>query len=418
MLKELAVSLLLVTTVVSYSVRSEGVEHHELLPLNLLNNDDPIEDEESISHPIILNDEIREKRQIKKDENKLWTNGILNYYFSDSLLEYDKEMIKKAMKFISENTCIEFKENRDAEFSVNMEHGSCLSTVGMTSDEQYLSYGEYCEGFGSAVHELMHSLGIHHTMARYDRDDYVRINTDSYDFNIKSKKETYNAVPYEYESTMHYSYGNGKIDPKDESYKVGMGHRMPTFYDVQMINDAYNCFCEPKREGCANGGYLNPNDCKTCICPIGFGGPHCDQLPENGILLEATDQEQKWEGSWGPGTDDLQPEFSFKVLHIKAPNDTTIEVYINKLENADCNYTCRKNGIEVKYLADPRISNPFLCCLHQLYVPFKSKLNPTPIVLFSRYQTQNVSISYQYTRVPNVGIESETNGFDSYEYKI
>ncbi|CAB3410007.1 unnamed protein product [Caenorhabditis bovis] len=426
MLKELAVSLLLVTTVVSYSVRSEGVEHHrrgrpeneqvekgidefqendELLPLNLLNNDDPIEDEESISHPIILNDEIlnevvgkdefdlfeinknsnlhehliegdilvkenensRRKRQITKAE-AAWPNQTA-FYEIYNITQKQLDTFNKAFKFIGDKTCVKFVEKPSAPHRIVILNGQgCYSY------------------FGSAVHELMHALGIEHTMSRYDRNNYVKIDPQrfsgagAYNYRITTPKETFNAVPYEYQSALHYSHGYGAITALDEEYAYGMGNRMVTFYDIQNINDAYRCFCAKSNTKCAHGGYWNPNGCSTCLCPEGYGGDYCDEL---------------------------------------APEDTTIQVDVVYVDNLGCQYGCNINGIEIKYLADPRISNPKRCCVKQFPKnPIESKLNPTPIILYSRKSTQMATIKYRYVDTPSVGTETKKNGYDSYEYRF
>ncbi|KIH47613.1 hypothetical protein ANCDUO_22324 [Ancylostoma duodenale] len=50
----------------------------------------------------------------------------------------------------------------------------------------------------------------------------------------------------------------------------------PSYLDVQKLNAHYACGRRcPFPIACANGGMQNPNKCRTCICPSGYGGTHC-----------------------------------------------------------------------------------------------------------------------------------------------
>ncbi|EYC02641.1 hypothetical protein Y032_0099g3221 [Ancylostoma ceylanicum] len=155
------------------------------------------------------------------------------------------------------------------------------------------------------------------------------------------------------------SIQDARIIPLNEYYKTTMGSPLISFIDLLMINKHYNCtdcytplfsqpayvsaispssepegnskakpgpsltvptsafdnavekqtangetalpvifiyICDPEKSAkCDNGGFPHPRDCNKCICPGGYGGPLCNQLPndcEQGVKVEAEDD---WE---------------------------------------------------------------------------------------------------------------------------
>nr|CDJ81173.1 Peptidase M12A domain containing protein [Haemonchus contortus] len=128
----------------------------------------------------------RTKRQAFKDRRypqTLWSEGV-SYYFHP-LATKDRIMV--------------FPEN------------GCWSYVGKLGGEQKLSLGSGCESVSTAAHEIGHALGFFHTMSRYDRDEFITVNT----VNIKAdwlnqfNKETPQTndnygMTYDYGSLLHY----------------------------------------------------------------------------------------------------------------------------------------------------------------------------------------------------------------------
>nr|CDJ97519.1 Peptidase M12A domain containing protein [Haemonchus contortus] len=99
----------------------------------------------------------RKKRQAFKDRRypkTIWSEGV-SYYFHS---------------LATENRIMVFPED------------GCWSFVGRLGGEQKLSLGSGCETPDIAAHEIGHALGFFHTMSRYDRDDYITVNT----VNVKS----------------------------------------------------------------------------------------------------------------------------------------------------------------------------------------------------------------------------------------
>lgn len=272
------------------------------------------------------------------------------------------------MAYISSMTCVTFQESSSATNRIKfLNTGGCASYIGMKGGEQEIWFGDGCEIFGTAVHEIMHTLGVFHTHSRYDRNDYLSVDLTGVPDNMvtnlamESRSETYNAVPFEYGSTMQYRYntwGEKTLAPKEPSYTYTMGIRKVSFYDMVNINSRYTCSCSNSLD-CANGGYPNPSNCSQCICPSGFGGATCTTAPPtNSISLTAT---TSWKGYWvnfGYAADVLTTNFYTSTLFITAPADKTIQVRITEMTNFQCTPGCNYNGIEVKYMGDPRIVNP------------------------------------------------------------
>lgn len=126
----------------------------------------------------------------------------------------------------------------------------------------------------------MHALGVIHTHSRLDRDNFLNINLTNVSkemmHNYAIFNQSTNVVPYEYGSTMHYYANISTMFPKKSEYSATLGIGRVTFYDMVILNTAYNCKC-PNELLCGNGGYTNPSKCSECICPLGYGGVLCDR---------------------------------------------------------------------------------------------------------------------------------------------
>lgn len=91
-------------------------------------------------------------------------------------------------------------------------------------------------GRGTVVHELMHTLGMHHEHQRSDRDSHVHVCWYSVgrpgDFEIEDDQVL--LTPYDFFSRMHYEHADGKVDgpgfPDPEC--VSQGDTLAALYDT------------------------------------------------------------------------------------------------------------------------------------------------------------------------------------------
>ena len=143
-----------------------------------------------------------------------WTNFEVVYEIDWSLSNDAINNLAAAIVAIEADTCIRFRECSGNDCSIpyvdvrDDGNGFCYSEVGVNPSGQVnvLNLGVGCS-IGTAIHEILHTLGIRHEHSRSDRDNFVTIHYQ----NIISGRESNFDIsgvqtigPYDYESIMHY----------------------------------------------------------------------------------------------------------------------------------------------------------------------------------------------------------------------
>ncbi|GIY03143.1 astacin-like metalloprotease toxin 1 [Caerostris extrusa] len=164
--------------------------------------------------------------------------------------------IEKAMKYLSDRTCIKFvRREKEKDYIRIFSGDGCYSHWGMTGNIQPLSLGDGCYDLGTIMHELTHAIGFKHEQNRSDRDDYLYIYYDNiqpgYEGNFIKLKPHENRLinEFDYYSIMIYSETSFSVDGKRktmEAKKAGVVltdvfYRFPTASDIYRNNVLYEC---------------------------------------------------------------------------------------------------------------------------------------------------------------------------------
>ncbi|XP_050391294.1 uncharacterized protein LOC126810336 [Patella vulgata] len=223
----------------------------------------------------------RRKRATIRVKSRLWKDGIVPYLIVNEINPVAKKWILKAMAHIQENTCVRFKKKKksDKHYVLFKSEAGCWSNVGRRGGEQIINLGRGCEHLGTAVHEIMHALGIWHEQARSDRDKYVEIIKSNIsprylpDFNMIDRNvSSARGYPYDYNSIMHYSQfaftRNGEQTikvigvGKTRNLDIGQRDGMSTI-DIAQVRDMYQCNQkeDTKATACPKGWIKNLASC-------------------------------------------------------------------------------------------------------------------------------------------------------------
>lgn len=175
----------------------------------------------------------------------------------------DKNFIIEAIDRIQAKTCIKFEPRGSQKDYISIQNSDtgCYSSIGKTGGKQVVnlqSPGCFKTKAGTAIHELLHVLGLYHEQNWSDRDEHVRIN---YENMFKEYEENFEKMPatkissfgtkYNVASILHYSpYAFSKNSKKtievlrNSPMNSKMGQRDDlTDDDVKKVNAMY---CQKK----------------------------------------------------------------------------------------------------------------------------------------------------------------------------
>ncbi|KAL6729222.1 hypothetical protein Aduo_000298 [Ancylostoma duodenale] len=375
----------------------------------------------------IEDDSGRIKRQMFRDyrypKKAIWENNTIHYYFNWGTTNKVKRVFRKGAGLWQKDTCIDFIEDYDSHDRILVFIGNgCWSYIGRRSGEQGLSLGIGCDTVGTAAHEIGHAIGFWHTHARHDRDYFITFNAhnvhrdwlDQFALQTQYTNENY-GLPYDYGNIMHYGAnsaswnGQPTMVPNDPKYMETLGSPIISFYELLMINKHYGCDknCKPEESAkCKNGGFPHPRNCKTCICPSGYGGTLCGRRPDGcGAVYEATTEYKTFRDVVGNKTagQRAREDFDFCYNWIKAPKGSKIEVKIAGLSKGLAVDGCLYWGVEIKTQADQRLTGYRFCAPEDVGVTLKSASNIVPIITYNRFYATMVDIQYRIVPGGNGG---------------
>ncbi|CAI5456645.1 unnamed protein product [Caenorhabditis angaria] len=324
----------------------------------------------------------REKRKIGKTPlYKKWDTSIpISFDFSDSIPPKTRQKIREAMILWQRNTCIRFQEGGP---NVNrlefFDGGGCSSFVGKVGGTQGISISTPgCDVVGIISHEIGHSLGIFHEQARPDQERHIAINYNNIPLarwnNFQAVDDNHADtfdLPYDTGSVMHYGPYGFASDPYtptirtlEKAQQSTIGQRAgPSFLDYQAINVAYDCVSRCGPLPCLRGGYPNPNDCSSCLCPEGLSGQFCEKVypstEQCGGTLFANKEIKYISSPNYPNEFPLNTECNWIIV---APAEGRVFMEFEGDFDFLCEDTCDKAYVEVKYHNDKRLTGARYCC--------------------------------------------------------
>jgi len=201
----------------------------------------------------------RFKRAVTSKPEKKWKDAIIPYEIEKKwFTEHELSVIKEAMLYWENYTCIKFVERRpeheDYIFITHKKCG-CCSIVGRKGGPQDVSLAPSCRKFGTLLHEFGHTIGFWHEHTRPDREQNVAIvlsnvqDNQTHNFNMMNNSEIDSlGSPYDFESIMHYSSNtfskHRKLDTIKSRYRIDnlMGQRERlSKQDIKQANLLYKC---------------------------------------------------------------------------------------------------------------------------------------------------------------------------------
>ncbi|XP_071055288.1 hatching enzyme 1.2-like [Onthophagus taurus] len=212
-------------------------------------------------------------RSITRNESLRWPYGIVPFVIAGPYNDEGLDLLEWAINQYHMLTCVRFrpKEPFDHDYLyITNGFTGCWSSLGRQGGKQELNLQHpgclSTKRRGTAIHELMHALGIKHEHTRIDRDQHIAIMNDNINparminFERSNEEDVTNfGIPYDFGSVMHYSmyafskdYGKKPtITPKmieelmrQDGSRIKMGQRQGFGEnDVKKLNIMY---CPPE----------------------------------------------------------------------------------------------------------------------------------------------------------------------------
>nr|CAD2142132.1 unnamed protein product [Meloidogyne enterolobii] len=204
------------------------------------------------------------QKSVIRNMSRIWPNKQMPIRFHSSVGRRARRAVQTAINTLEGETCISFPKYdpylHKNYMTIKSTEEGCKTFVGFKENQDHnqinLASGDpFCESSPSAIHEIMHSLGVYHEQNRYDRDEYIEVlfhnlmpdTVSQYYKQSRADLETY-GEPYDYGSIMHYEvragtmYGLPGFRVLRSYNEDAIGHaKVPSRIDLRKLNKLYGC---------------------------------------------------------------------------------------------------------------------------------------------------------------------------------
>uniref|UniRef100_A0A0N4Z3H0 Astacin domain-containing protein n=1 Tax=Parastrongyloides trichosuri TaxID=131310 RepID=A0A0N4Z3H0_PARTI len=215
-----------------------------------------------------------------KDEYK---NFTIKYYCDDNV---NTSQVRKAIKRIENKTCLVFEKSespvslkKGINFITNIEC-NVVTNLSTYNSDTLVNLFPCLRSSGYYEQEIAERLGAIDENSLNKRENYLK--------SLSKRIKTY--------LTKGYYEGNFS-SLQNFSNILGKEYQL-SFRQFKIINDFYCNKCRKRNITCLYGGYQNPKNCSTCVCPYGYTGDTCKNLDNpnktacNGVIFTASKSEQ------------------------------------------------------------------------------------------------------------------------------
>jgi len=227
-----------------------------------------------------------------------WPKRIIPYEITEAFNDRQKEIIYGGMREWQEKTCIKF-EPASPETAKKVGHRhhivirdgkGCSSYVGYNGWSHMVTLQMHgCLYHTTVLHELGHSIGLHHEQCRPDRDRHLKVLYENIQENYhfafrKEYSTTAFDIPYDYCSIMQYGrnafskkWSVPSMLAKDFDYFYSLGRNKELqFSDAKVVNLMYKCNSHcPANPSCRSPCYVN----HKCECECEREEAKCEKRP-------------------------------------------------------------------------------------------------------------------------------------------